>query len=45
MPGKAGDREIERLFGARPTGVNRADAINMQIPIEGAGALTLDEIA
>jgi hypothetical protein len=30
---------------ARPTGVNRADAMNIRIPIEAAGALTLDEIA
>jgi hypothetical protein len=30
---------------ARPTGVERADAISIRIPIEGAGALTLDEIA
>jgi hypothetical protein len=30
---------------ARPTGVERADAINIRIPIEGAGALTVGEIA
>jgi hypothetical protein len=30
---------------ARPTGVDRADAINIRIPIEGAGALTAGEIA
>jgi hypothetical protein len=29
----------------RPTGVERADAINIRIPIEGAGALTVGEIA
>jgi hypothetical protein len=27
---------IEQAFGARPTGVERADAINIRIPIEGA---------
>ena len=41
-----GDRtKIEQAFGARPTGVERADAINIRIPIEGAGALTVGEIA
>jgi hypothetical protein len=29
--------EIEQAFGARPTGFKRADAINIRIPIEGAG--------
>jgi hypothetical protein len=27
---------IEQAFGARPTGVDRADARNIRIPIEGA---------
>jgi hypothetical protein len=30
---------------ARPTGLERADAIRIRIPIEGAGALTFGEIA
>jgi hypothetical protein len=37
--------QIEQVFVARPTGFNRADAINIRIPIEGASALTFDEIA
>jgi hypothetical protein len=45
MPGKAGDREIERLFGARPTGVERADATNIRIPIEGVDEMSVGEIA
>jgi hypothetical protein len=38
---------MARLAGevARPIGVERADAINIRIPIEGAGALTVGEIA
>jgi len=30
---------------ARPTGVERADAINIRIPIEGAVAVRFGEIA
>lgn len=34
-----------REIVARPTGFNRADAISIRIPIEGAGALSVGEIA
>jgi hypothetical protein len=33
------------VFVARPTGVERADAINIRIPIEGAVDVPFGEIA
>jgi hypothetical protein len=33
------------MFVARPTGFNRADAIRIRIPIEGANSLSSSESA
>jgi len=37
LPRTRSDTEVtEHTFGARPTGFERADAINIRIPVEGA---------
>lgn len=38
--GQVAQTEIGQTFGARPTGVECADAIDIRIPIEGAGMAT-----
>ena len=35
--------QIEQVFVARPTGVERADAIDIRIPIEGASLALMAE--
>lgn len=36
VPPDSGREKLERPFGARPTGLERANAIHIRIPIDGA---------